>query len=296
MRDLNCRLIFSVISMARNAGSPFLRLPREIKNEIYKLVLGGQLIHTYRDPHKNETTHYLCQANVSESDAHKVFVASKGPWFSADLTDRHSYCNDGRTFQSRCLRFPDQFVESKSYARLNLALLSCCRQIYLEAHLIAVSANTWSFTKPWDFRIFYLESLIFPLIPLKTDLIRCLHLNITISTESDEFCWNETFKLIARRLKSLQHLYLDIDQRPDPGPLLKKWHFEKPAESSFLEGLRRLKKLSLRTVTVTVSDSQILVWWPSSWEGEGIRLFRWTMVQKQEWAGYITRVLLRQEE
>ncbi len=228
----------------------------------------------------------LCRAKISEKEAHKRFVASKVSTCSPDPVYRHNDC-----WGPPCRSL---------YARLNLALLSCCRQIYLEAHPIFISANTWSITMSWVFKMFYLESQIPPLLceglKLKTDLIRSLHISITISTESDETCWNESFELIAQHLISLQHLYLDIDQRPDPGPLLKKWRFEKPAESPFLEGLRRLGDPKLRTVTVNVSDSGIFYWLPQIWMGEDVNQFRWTLMQKQEWAGYITRVLLGQEE
>lgn len=126
--------------------------------------------------------------------------------------------------------------------------------------------------------------------------IRRLHLDLSISMEGGEESWNWAFDAIAENLKYLQHVFIDIEQLPFADENLKEWQFQEPAESSFLGSLRRLRDLRLRTVTVTISDYHILHSGMMNLTAEDGREYRWTMAQKQKWAGYIRRYLLRQEE
>ena len=140
--------MFLFISTASNTSSRLLRLPQELKNIIYGLVFGVQLIHMSWDRYWQKWIRRLCRAKISEKEAHKRFVASKVSTCSPDPVYRHNDC-----WGPPCRSL---------YAHLNLALLSCCRQIYLEAHPIFISANTWSITMSWVFKMFYLESQIPP--------------------------------------------------------------------------------------------------------------------------------------
>ena len=116
--------------------------------------------------------------------------------------------------------------------------------------------------------------------------IRSLHLDIIFDSSSQEKWWgNRVLEIIAREMKSLQHIYINIEQR-------SKWKFKEPAACSFLEGLRSLIHLKLKTATVIVSDYHMLHR-PLSNEQDGAK--RWTMSQKQEWARHIKRVLLHQD-
>lgn len=291
------RLTFSIVSTAKNASSCLLRLPQELKNRIYELVLGGQFIHVQRKRKENKFFHRLCQAKISEKEAHETFAASKGLWFSEDIRDRHHACYDVSMIRQDCFRCPSHFdPPTEPYAVLSLALLRCCRQTYQETRSITFSANTWSFTCPWDFLSFCLFSMNSRVPFIRKLAIRRLHLDLSILIKAAEEGWNAAFDAIAENLKCLQHVFIDIEQRPFEDDHLKEWQFREPAESSFLGSLRRLRDLRLRTVTVTISDHHI--WHPGmiNLTTEDGSKYRWTMAQKQKWAGYIRRYLLRQEE
>ena len=298
--DSDLRLTFSIASTANNANSRLLRLPQELRTLIYESVLGGQLIHIHIYVAETSVSHYLCQAKISEMEAHNFFAAAKGSWFSADTIDRHHTCYGMSLINRSCFQCPNNVGPStEPPAGLDVALLRCCRQTYHETRLLAFSANTLSFKNPWDFQIFC-SFRIFgtnPPIPVDTKfVVRRLHLDIIIRDDYDENGWNAAFRKLARNLKNLQYLYIDIEQRPSGNSHFKKWQFEEPAGSSFLVGLRELRGLRLKIVTVIIADNHILHTTRENLKAEKERRYRWTMAQKQEWADHIRRVLLRVED
>ena len=125
--------------------------------------------------------------------------------------------------------------------------------------------------------------------------IRRLHLDIVVDVEIEEKGWNHSFCYIAGACKSLRHFHVDIEQRPFDIQTLKEWHFQDPADCTFLKDLPVLRVLKLRSVTVTVADYHILHSAEVKLWTEDERQYRWSLVQKQEWAAYMTRVLLHQE-
>lgn len=282
-----------VISTASNVGSPLLRLPSELKDQIYELVLGGQLLHIYKK--EGKISHHLCQEEISEIKTQEIFSTSEESWFSTAIEERHTACPG-----TPAKYYHGIYHRKKDSTQLDLALLSCCRQIYQEARPISFSTNTFSFTDAWgsdsiSHSIFF--SGIIPLTRVETQLfIRRLHLDIVIHLELDEESWNQRFRDIAKEFKSLQHFYIGIAQNPIEYSYVKTWQFKTPAECSFLGDLKTLRDLRLMTVTVTISDPHnFFSCWPML-TAENERQYRWTMSQKQEWAGYIRRVLLRQED
>ena len=123
-----------------------------------------------------------------------------------------------------------------------------------------------------------------------------MHLDIMVDSLVEEIHWNWSFYYIAGHFRSLRYLHIDIEQRPHDIYTLMKWHFQNPADSTFLKDLPVLRVLKLRSVTVTVADYHILHSAEVKLGTEDERQYRWSLVQKQEWAAYMTRVLLRQEE
>lgn len=126
-------------------------------------------------------------------------------------------------------------------------------------------------------------------------MIHRVHLDLIILVEEQERAWNSAFRVMSKHLKSLQYVYIDIEQRPWEDSLLKRWQFEEPVESSFLGKLGKLRELELRDMIVTISDHHILHSGLDS-TAEEMEKYRLTMAQKQKWAGYVKRVLLRQED
>ena len=204
-----------------------------------------------------------------------MFAASKGPCVDPS---RHYLCFENQ----KELRFEELQI------RLNFALPCCCRQLYQETRSAIFSANTWSFNHFLDLECFYIIGAI-PVITWDINiLVRRLHLDISISNEHDEHRWDRAFLDMSRTIRSLQDLHLDIDQYAPHGRFPEEWKFKNPAECSFLAGVRKLRDLRLSVVTVIVSGID-----PPCARSEE---YTWTMAQRQEWAGYISRFLLRQED
>lgn len=264
-------------------------MPQEVKELIYESVLGGQLIHICVDPKKPKYsfTHYLCQAEYSEKEAERTFAASTEPWFSTDIESRHVTC-DPPSFRDRCFRCDKKNeIATESYAQLSLAFLRCCRQMYQEARSVVFSKSTFSFTDSNDPVLFFSGSRSHIRFAICS-----LHLDLIVRYISDEQRWNRALVNISKDFKSLQHVYMNIDQHPKEVEYLTQWKFKQPAECSFLRRLRTLRHLKLKTVTIIISDCHCD---RMSTEGEAGISHRWTMMQKQEWAEYIRRVILHQK-
>lgn len=207
--------------------------------------------------------------------------------------DRHHLCHD-EVFRHcrRCYSHSDHPMNGPR-SRLDLALTSCCRQIHQETCPVILSANTWSFTDTptlWFFCLY--PGLIFK----NTFWIRRLHLQIQISDDFDEPPWNKAFDDIALTLKSLQYLYIHIDLQPYGKSARKKWRFKEPPQTTLLERLLKLRGLRLKIATVIVSDDHFGHVGINELTPERERHYRWTIKQKQEWAKYVMRVLLRQQD
>lgn len=234
-------------------------------------------------------SHHLCQAEISEKNAQDLFNASKEPWFAKRIEDRHAACCEQNISDKECSSYEDSVIpENRNYALLDIALLRCCRQIYLEAYRILVSTSTFSFTNATTLLLFFLSSE--PQVAAELhSAVRSLHLSMKTHAGEDESYWKRLCDIVIKYLGALQRVYIDIEQRPIWFALRG---YEEPAKSPLLNTLVVLRDLPLSTVTVTVSDAHIL----DFKNDETNRENRWTMTQKQEWAEYVRRALLRQEE
>ena len=241
-------------------------------------------------------SHRLCQADISEREAQNIFAESKEPWSAEELMDRHELCYDVQTIFRDCYRCGSRSdLVYEPHFVLDLALPTCCRQIYHEAHSLTYSANIWSFTIPLNYKALRVGTSSALVGALSFSLHR-LHLDIMVDGWWVENSWNYSFRYISRAFRCLRHFYVDIDQRPHDTSTLMSWYFQKPADCTFLKGLLVLRNLKLRSVTVTVADNHILHCIKGNVRNEDPRQYRWSLVQKQEWAAYVTRLLLRQED
>ena len=225
-----------------------------------------------------------CRAKISEKEAHEIFAMSKEQWSPKGILNRHFECYHGGT-EGQCYDWLDR--EAKS----SCALLYCCRQIHQEASPTIVSTNMVSYAHSYAF--LPSDEDRYEMVERKS-ATRRLHLDLHICDDEDESYWNEAFYHISHDFKSLQHIHIDICQAHIEDDCVRKWQFKKPVESSFLGDVRKLRALSLKTVTITVSDDP--VWYFLSYTAFTAMPHRWKMAQKQEWAAYIRRVLLRQED
>ena len=151
--------------------------------------------------------------------------------------NRHRTCYSARKLLRncpQCLSLPDDDYEPHS--RLEIALSTCCRQIHQDTSSLIFSVNTWSFTDPWRLNFFHLD---FPHV--ESFCIRRMHLDIIVRYDWEEENWKNLFHTISQDFKSLQYLYIDIEQRPDENHYLKQWHFKTAPECTFLKDLQKLR-------------------------------------------------------
>ena len=159
--------------------------------------------------------------------------------------------------------------------------------MYEEARSTIFAKSTFSFSCGIDLRLF---------LGPKSHIefaIRSLHLDVVVSSLIEEQLWNFAFDNIFGDIKSLQHIYINLELRPGIDSYLTQWRFKQPEECSALSSLRNLRHLRLKTVTVIISDCHIL---HKVFPGAPDEAERWTMLHKQEWARYTKQVLLHQEE
>ncbi|KAM0799970.1 hypothetical protein BDR22DRAFT_973360 [Usnea florida] len=124
----------------KNAQAPLLRIPQEIKDHIYVLVCGGNLLHIRIASGNNPDIkfgHSKCLSTKTEEEAQKSFDASTSPWFDEVSVNRHDQCAPG------FLGIVSGPI-SQSPA-MDLRFLRTCRQIYDEAKSFCYTANTFSF-------------------------------------------------------------------------------------------------------------------------------------------------------
>lgn len=126
--------------------SPLLRLPAEIRNRIYELVLGGNRVHISprKDPWGNRYRPVICGVHPDNEDIEEDYKTNgrldsdderlNPPKLAFDQT--HRRCIDRQLDWSIC--------GSSDY--LSLSLLRVCRQTHQETALLPFSLNTFVVT------------------------------------------------------------------------------------------------------------------------------------------------------
>ncbi|QDS73082.1 hypothetical protein FKW77_000145 [Venturia effusa] len=130
----------STLQNTQNSLSPLLRLPAEIRNQIYDLVLGNNSLHVYACKTTGgkgtaKANYYTC--TVPHSDQNHESGLQHPEWLK-----QHLPC-----FTPGSARLPD------------LGLMFTCRQIYAETRLLPYSANEFMFVTPNSLQT-YVESVL----------------------------------------------------------------------------------------------------------------------------------------
>lgn len=165
----------------------FLRnLPLEIREEIYKYVVGEDLVHIVRKG--RELAHVRCKFDW--------------PW---DVV-RKCWCAAAHT----CY---DEASQLASTANGNAALLRTCSQIYIEAVSLIYSNNAFDFDNQ-DIFLFFSRSVL----PQRLAQIRRLKLNLKVMDIEHTFPWIEAapngwslmWLIIGRDMPGLKHLRVEL--------------------------------------------------------------------------------------
>lgn len=266
------------LTAINSARSPLLRLPQEIKDRIYQLVLGGNLLHIWRQQIKSERSnirstkgaireqcfnHQICSSKVSEDEAYHYFEIEDSNNFYVKYTElRHLHCCPYMSWR------PD-------IVRMDVSLLHVCRQIYNEARYILYSNNTFSFNTPRNLRAF-----IHFLVQRGSDIneaVRSLHLDL-VHPYNDTNGWTQAFNAVTQHMTRLKTLYINVDQRPfwsTSSDAIEKERSMRPV----MNNLAILGKAPAKSTMIILSD-RFLARHPqtsiSSTQG-------WTMDEKRLW-------------
>lgn len=273
-----------------SSQTSFLKLPQEIKNCIYELVLGGNLLHITRDLIKfgRKVVHstkgdikeqrfinLICRSHISEADAHRCFAEEDGSSFCVmGIELRHWSCDPDHPskYQSSAVSPP---------SKMDINLLHACRQIYHEARFIPYSTNTFSFDKSRNLRAF-----IHLLIQRGVDVnraVRSLHVDLA-HISHDLHGWKQAFNAVAQHMTLLDTVYINVDQRPN-------WSVNSYARQKELAMLPVLDCLAVlgkihpaKSMVIVVGDQDLAsnlhstLWIPADWTTR-----RWTLMEKREW-------------
>ena len=147
----------NVFSINRNAStSPLLKLPGELRDKIFRLVLANQFIHvkwTRRGgcddiPNCGFGLRYTkCVATVSENKAYKEFSSGY---------NKVPPINSPKYYTSTCEERHEKrrLWEKREQKTLDLSMLGAGRQMYEEAKLLLWSTTTFSLEDPVSFNEF----------------------------------------------------------------------------------------------------------------------------------------------
>ena len=255
----------------RNArSSQFLRLPREIRDQILRLVIGDQLIHIKFTDILNRLKgnrharfrHCVCTSDQSEDAAYQEFRNGyqKKPlddsldYYSRRFKDRHIFCkpfdnvHNSLSLMDGRLHGLYTLASGLPISRLrNLSILLVCRQLYEEASCTLWTTNTFSFDDPLS-----LERFIDVLSPSRSRYLAALHIDLLWYSS----CFNEWNALLSpefvESVPGVRKLHITFNQDSQyviPGhraPMLGQLDAKKP--------LLNLQLLPLRHVTVIIGD------------------------------------------
>jgi len=179
----------TVFRSQKNASSPLLRLPQEIKNHIYKLVLGDNFLHISarigEDEMSTGSCNGICRAEVLDADAEENFHrGGSSDWYIQGGADRNDGCSNK--------------AWSGEQRGLDISLLLVCSQVYSEAQYVVYSSNTFSFERPVFIRVFLHRLKIAN--PEHLLALRSLHIHIFWQQDGDEHDCIMAIRPISRYL------------------------------------------------------------------------------------------------
>ena len=268
----------------KNAQSLLLRIPQEIKDRIYVLVCGGNLLHIRYTSGSNPDTkfsHSKCLSTKTEQDAQRSFDASTSPWLDEVSVNRHNEC--GPDFLGE---MPGPISRRRT---LDLRFLRTCRQIYDEAKSFCYTENTFSF----DYWLLFGH---FVTTVKWTSYIRSVHLCYHSGTNAHVPFSRELLQLVSEKLTGLRMFAFDWEQFL----VCHSRKYDQRAEeaSQLTKQLVCFAGPALKSVVVVISDGGFdstspVITQSSQDDARSQQLNRWTMKQKQEYSQFLRRALIQ---
>lgn len=236
--------------------------------------------------------HAICAVNQSEQSAYEEAVSGNAvvpegespEFYVASCKERHANCNideSGRKFLRK---------EDRQALRVDLNVLGVCRQLYEEANHLLWATNTFSFEDPKTFEKFFGS-----LNPAQKRNLTSVHISADIGRHGswydspyqrarwDNNYWGRALNMSnLNMLRGVQALHLCLNQvfecvhygvGNDPA----EQQIEK-AQQADMESILRLRALSVKHVTVVMSDDARKL------DRDGTSAFKWTAIKKNEYA------------
>ena len=231
--SFDCQRLLNFGSTEINCSSMLLKLPQEIKNEIYEMICGGALIHI--EVNNRKIGHTVCTAKISETQAQENFDKEvPSSWYAEKNVDRHAAC---------C---PNPIKNS-------LNVLRVCRQIYHEAKYLPYLTNTFSFQHYSVLRRFF-KILVHSHLKLNL-AIRSVHVRVQIPhMPHNERQWNDALRFMGNVLPRLRCLYIDIEMPTCVCSIELIAKLKRQDKPAFMPALYMLPKLPLKAVVLLISD------------------------------------------
>lgn len=273
-------------STSSNSQSRLLTLPRELRDQIYNLVCGSNILHfKFASSHpvrKGDLCHYICLSKVTEEEAQASFESSKSAWFDEANASRHEECYSPKIFSDVSGRVSRRLT-------LDLRFLRTSRQIYHEARLFCYTATTFSFNE-WDVLARFVKTVSW--VPC----VRSIRLRIRSGAKGDKPPACEALQNISSRLTGLQRIHIDVVQFCSSG---SREYDRRAEEASHLtQQLLSFAGPALKAAAVVISDARFTnsettqwSWYMVGWSEADY--YRWTMTQKQEYAKFLQNALLQ---
>ena len=269
-------------STMKNARSLLLSIPQEIKDRIYVLVCGGNLLHieiasSLPNPDIN-FCHSKCLSTKTEEDAQRSFDASMSPWVDEVSANRHDECEPD---------FSDEPISR--WPTLDLRFLRTCRQIYDEAKNFCYIANTFSFDD-WVIFVEFVDTVKWK------SYIRSVRLHIGCRNDGPLSSNLRMLQDVSKDLTGLQTFIFDWEQLSLS--IVRKYDQRAEEASQLTKQLLWFAGAALKSVVVVISDTC----WDPSFPGltrssqdyaRSQQRNRWTMKQKQEYSRFLRHAMIQ---
>lgn len=282
-----------ILSKSDDHVSPFMSLPSEIRNMIYKFVLGGNFVHLSRRKHEtsvrtrnHETSlnHRVCLASLSEEEAQRLCqTADPSSWSVEGVASRRKVCYSKNKYKS---------------IGLNISLLYVCRRIYTEARFMAYSSNTFSFAEPATVRAFIAKNMVYSsryTQPTNFNLaLRNIHLDLGCCRSSLPGL-KKVLDIVISDMTKLERVSINIKQPGCWGGMNNQVQID--AMQFIFDSFAKLKELHLKSATVVVGDTmaESLCKQISDPHTNTALQKHWTAGERRDWAETLEQAILSRE-
>jgi hypothetical protein len=274
--------------------------------------------------------HTVCFQSVSEEAEQIVFDSASASW-----RDRSNQCPHRHCTYRDPINIPFDRFHAKEVTKVDISLFHTCRQIYNEAKMVLYHSNTFSFRDSETLKRLTQSPRLGSIRCLRLEISigaqNGEYDDLSIPPSEDQILdtffsslWKEALSMVVNKMRNLKYIHLDLDQ-----DLYRQPPFSRKVEDGggdeVTKWLLTLAKLPLKVATVTLRDEYRKLWsgaghWAryDGWEyddesddqdeevseeeydddfGDQFDEVsgRWTMVQRQGWAGAVRDGLLSRE-